>query len=383
MNRTQTQAWRELISPLAFASYAALAAVWLAGLPDLMKLGRWQSVLAFGALTAFTAAWMHGLTCAVRERPWINDLRLGVMAVAAFIALMLGPAAPTPILLILLACGLAERFDGRALVAVLVAVNLALLAVFVFAWGAGLRMSLLVALTYGAFQAFAVLVLRAAHKAEAMADELREVNASLLATRSLLDESARDAERLRLSRELHDVAGHKLTALKLNLRALSRDPAVGRRRELEVASTLADELLGDLRAVVRQLRQHDGLDMGESLRRLAEPLPRPRVEIEIGADARVRDADQAETLLRVAQEGLTNAARHGGAAHAWLRLCRQDGALELSVEDDGNVRWPLKPGHGLTGMRERLERLGGKLDFTSSARGGLRLSARLPVEVPA
>jgi signal transduction histidine kinase len=383
MSQVQSPARRELLSPLAFASYAALAAVWIAGLPALMQLGRWQGALAVAALTAFTATWMHGLTCEARERPWVNDLRLIIMAISAFTALTLGPAAPTPILLILLACGLAERLDGRALAAVLLAVNLALFGVFLLVWGSSLRMALLVALTYGSFQAFAVLVLRAARKAEAMADELREVNASLLATRSLLDESARDAERLRLSRELHDVAGHKLTALKLNLRALARDSAVGERREFQVASTLADELLGDLRAVVRQLRQHDGLDMGESLRRLAEPLPRPRVAIEVDADARVRDADQAETLLRVAQEGLTNAARHGGAAHAWLRLRRQDGLLELSVEDDGSVRWPLRPGNGLTGMRERLARLGGELECAPSTRGGLRLSARLPADAPA
>lgn len=381
MNPTLSAAWRELLSPLAFASYAALAAVWIAGLPALMQRGDSQGALAIAALSAFTAAWVHGLACEARSSRRGNDLRLLVMTIGAFTVLTLGPAAPTPILLILLACGLAERFDGRALLALLLTINLALCAVFLLIWGSSLRLALLGALTYGSFQAFAVLVLRAARKAEAMADELREVNASLLATRSLLDESARDAERLRLSRELHDVAGHKLTALKLNLRALARDPAVGERRELEVASTLANELLEDLRAVVRQLRQHDGLDMGESLRRLAEPLPRPKVAIEVDTDARVRDADQAETLLRVAQEGLTNAARHGGARHAWLRLCRQDGSLELSVEDDGSVRWPLKPGNGLTGMRERLERLGGELDCAPSSRGGLRLSARLPAEV--
>ncbi|HRQ64924.1 MAG TPA: histidine kinase [Xanthomonadaceae bacterium] len=382
MTRPLTPAWRELVSPLALASYAALAAVWLGSLPALIQQGRWAGTGAGVALAGFTAAWVIGLLCEVKARSRLNDVLLAIMTVSAFAVLSLGSAAPSPILLILLACALAERFDGRVLVAGLVAMNLALLAIFMLIWGSSLRFALLGALTYGAFQAFAVLVLRAAQRAEAMADELREVNASLLATRSLLDESARDAERLRLSRELHDVAGHKLTALKLNLRALSRDPAIGDRRELEVASTLAGELLDDLRAVVRQLRQHDGLDMGESLRRLAEPLPRPKVAIDVGVDARVRDADQAETLLRVAQEGLTNAARHGGATHAWLSLSRCNGALELSVEDDGRVRWPLTPGTGLTGMRERVERLGGALDYAPSSHGGLRLSARLPLEAP-
>ena len=88
----------------------------------------------------------------------------------------------------------------------------------------------------------------------------KQTNAHLLATRSLLEESARDHERLRLARELHDVAGHKLTALKLNLTALERSGDARRANLDQRASQLATELLDDIRGVVAQIRQHDGLD---------------------------------------------------------------------------------------------------------------------------
>ncbi|MEL2266475.1 histidine kinase, partial [Klebsiella pneumoniae] len=81
-------------------------------------------------------------------------------------------------------------------------------------------------------------------------DDLARVNADLLATRALLADSARDAERLRLARELHDVAGHKLTAMRLNLRALAADPVLAGREGLVLAEQLSGELLADIRQVV-------------------------------------------------------------------------------------------------------------------------------------
>lgn len=94
-------------------------------------------------------------------------------------------------------------------------------------------------------------------------------------------------------------------------------------------------------------------------------------------------AEQAEVLLRVAQEALTNAARHGAARMAWLRLDSTGAGIKLRVDDDGRVQWPLSPGNGLTGMRERVEALGGSLEVGPSTRGGLSLQVTLPRELPA
>jgi signal transduction histidine kinase len=232
--------------------------------------------------------------------------------------------------------------------------------------------------TYIGFQIFAAVAAHAVRRASETADELRQVNAHLLATRSLLAESARDGERLRLSRELHDVSGHKLTALKLNLAVMANDTALSNHKELATARSLVDELLREIRGVVAQLRTHDGIDLREAMTRLAEPLPFSHVHVQVDDDARVDDAECAATLVRLAQEGLTNAAKHASPQNVWLKLTRDRDSVQLVVEDDGHLSNPVRPGHGLIGMRERVAALGGELEIGTGTLGGLRLCARLP-----
>jgi len=228
------------------------------------------------------------------------------------------------------------------------------------------------------FQAFAALTARYATMAQRARDEVVQVNAELLATRALLDESARSEERLKLSRELHDVAGHKLTALKLNLARLGRDPAFADRDEITVSMQLAHELLGDIRSVVGELRKHDGIDLRAALEAMTEQIPGPRFRIEVEPESRIDAVQLAETLLRCAQEGITNALRHGRPSEVTVWCGRRDGAIELHVRDDGAARPRIRFGHGLTGMRERLEALGGSLRVAPAPDRGVELIARVP-----
>jgi signal transduction histidine kinase len=225
---------------------------------------------------------------------------------------------------------------------------------------------------------FAALTAWYARRAEETASVLRETNAHLLATRSLLEESARDHERLRLARELHDVAGHKLTALKLNLTALERSDS-GAHPQIKVASQLATELLDDIRGVVAQIRQHDGLDLRQALMQLIAHLPSPRIHLDVGADARVDNVAQAETLLRVVQEALTNIVRHAHADNAWIELRRDGDVVRLSIRDDGRGIVPLREGFGLEGMRERLALVGGSLEVSQAGGGGVALNITAPL----
>jgi signal transduction histidine kinase len=183
----------------------------------------------------------------------------------------------------------------------------------------------------------------------------------------------RSEERLHLSRELHDAVGHKLTALKLQLRARkAADPT------LAECERLADEVLTEVRGVVSALRQHDGIDLEQALTALVPALPHPQVRLELAPAARAAGLAQAQALLRCAQEGLTNALRHSGAAHVAIRLAADAQGIALSIEDDGRAQRAPAPGNGLRGMRERLEALGGKLEIGVAEGGGLRLRAWLP-----
>jgi len=228
------------------------------------------------------------------------------------------------------------------------------------------------------FQSLAAICVLYARSAEESRDALARVNADLLATRALLADSARDAERLRVARELHDVAGHKLTAMRLNLRALAADPALAGHEGIAVAERLSGELLGDIRQVVQSLRDDRGLDLVTALRALAAPFPRPALQPTIAADVRVTDPAVAELVLRLAQEALTNAARHAGAERVWLRIDNEDGGLRIDICDDGQCNERLREGNGIAGMRERLALLAGTLEIGRTPAGGLRLVARLP-----
>ena len=262
----------------------------------------------------------------------------------------------------------------RAMLAV-VAADVALYLVFVAQEHSA---PLVVTLLNVGFQIFAALCAHYAHSAEQARDRLARVNADLLATRALLADSARDAERLRVARELHDVAGHKLTALTLNLRALATDPQLGAREDVRVSQQLARELLGDLRGVVQALRDARGLDLGTALRALAAPLPRPALRLEIDDDVQVADPGVAEAILRLVQEALTNSARHADADVVRVRLSRDGGAIAVHIEDDGRVRGAIREGNGLAGMRERITALHGEFNLGTGARGALRIDARLP-----
>lgn len=373
-----------LLDPLALAAYVAWAAVWVGTGAILARQDPAALLPARLLMLGFLAAFIVALRDQDTRPRWRFDLALLGQLGCSLGLLWLGAGSGTaPVLLVLLAAMLAARFRALPLLLVLAGVNLVVAVIMRWQWQADWGWIATSLAGYASFQAFAALLMRSANRAEAASEALRAVNADLLATRSLLAESARDSERLRLSRELHDVAGHKLTALKLNLRQLQREPALEGNAALQTSATLADELLDDLRAVVRELRRHDGLDLGEALRQLAAPLPRPRVQVQVDEDARAPDAARAEALLWVAQEALTNAARHSGARQAWLHLAREPAGLRLSVEDDGRVQWPPAPGNGLRGMRERLVALGGELVLANSPHGGLKVMATLPQEIDA
>ena len=166
-----------------------------------------------------------------------------------------------------------------------------------------------------------------------------------------------------------------LTAYRLSGQQL----ALAGNAQVDLCAKLADELLGDIRAVVQQMRLHDGVQLRELIERLAAPFPKPRLRLDMEAGLRVASFEQAEAVLRTVQEALTNAARHGGAENLWLTVHRDNERLRLELRDDGRGgAGELRFGNGLNGMRERLEAVGGGVSASRAAGGGMQLSAWLP-----
>jgi signal transduction histidine kinase len=316
-------------------------------------------------------AWLRG-----DWRPYALLILQAAAALGLCIIWRRNDAVPVLTIIVVAECALLLR--ASALIASAIVLNAALWWVFNSIWREERPAADL--LIYVGFQIFAAVTAWYARRAKEAVTALRETNAHLLATRSLLEESARDHERLRLARELHDVAGHKLTALKLNLAMLERNCETGLVPPVQVASRLATELLDDIRGVVAQLRLHDGMDLRDALTEIVAPFPQPlQIHLDVSDSARLDSVAQAEALLRAAQEALTNIARHSNAGNAWVRLWRDGGTIRLHVCDDGHGAAELRESNGLRGMRERLGALGGSLQVSRAAAGGVTLDVTLPL----
>ena len=235
------------------------------------------------------------------------------------------------------------------------------------------------------YLANSVIVFVASEVARQQADareDQRRLNSELRATRALLAESSRISERMRIARDLHDLVGHHLTALSLNLEVAGHlvvNPAAS--DHVTRARSTANQLLTDVREVVSELRDDEGIQLTDALRDLTEGVPGLTVHLELPPRFAVGDSRRAQVLLRCTQEIITNAVRHARARHLWL--CFEEnagGMLVLKAHDDGCGALEVKPGNGLRGMRERLAEVGGQLAIHAQRNQGFSLEASLPME---
>jgi len=212
-------------------------------------------------------------------------------------------------------------------------------------------------------------------------DELRKVNSELRATQALLAENTRIAERVRIARELHDLVGHHLTALTLNLEVATHlvdDKAL---EHVQQAHSLAKLLLVDVRQVVSDMRDDDKVELAEALRTLVEGVPEPHIHLDLPTELSMTDPLRAQVMLRCAQEMVTNSLRHAQAKNLWISLVHDENGVAMIARDDGRGTDAVEVGNGLKGMTERLRQLGGELRIESSAGAGFSLHAWIPVEV--
>jgi PAS domain S-box-containing protein len=222
-------------------------------------------------------------------------------------------------------------------------------------------------------------------KLEQSEKDLRDLTAHL--------DTVREEERANMARNLHDDLGQTLTALKMDLRALRRRVAQGRKMSpasLDAADQFVDALLATGRRVVSELRAPplEGLGLRESLEsQAAEFVQRSGAHCDVTctpADLRVDDRT-ALLLYRILQESLTNVARHAAATAVTVTLRAGQDDLVLLVEDNGRGLSPkpaAKKQFGIIGMRERARALGGRFEIRGGARGGTVVEVVVPAPVP-
>ncbi len=215
---------------------------------------------------------------------------------------------------------------------------------------------------------------------------LREVAARAL--------HAAEEERRRIALELHDETSQRLAAILLRLRVLRSAQDDHRRDTLieELREELADILEGT-RRYARGLRPPalDELGFGPAIESHARSVAETSgvdVDVRIGNGSREALAPEAElALYRIAQEGLSNVARHAEADHAWVRIEWTDAAVVATIEDDGrgfdvaDVMAAEDRGLGLFGMHERADYLGGYVEVESEPGSGTLVRATIPLRM--
>ncbi len=203
---------------------------------------------------------------------------------------------------------------------------------------------------------------------------LQVMLAERLSAEQLQAEQLRYSERTLMARELHDVVGHHLTALNMQLQLggalLQRHKTEGASQAVEKARECAAQLLADVRAAVSQQRSSQRIDLSAALHALAEGIALIRIELDIAPGARDLSPRVAHALLRCVQEAVTNSVRHAQASRVRITLSVDEMAdigaamsphIRVSIDDDGKGAPRLNPGNGLQGMAERMAELGGRM----------------------
>lgn len=258
--------------------------------------------------------------------------------------------------------------------AVLIVCNTVVLAVSAWLQGSAAGTVVVVAGLYFLLQAGAALSSMTLLREQQMRRELAAAHIEMQATTALLASQSRAAERLRISRDVHDSIGHHLTVLSIELEAAKHSAEPEVHDHVARASDVAREVLRDLRETVDNLRdESDSLE--GALRPMLESLPDVAVDLDIDPEVQL-DAIAHVAVVRAVQEAATNTLRHADATTLQVELISDAEGVVLSVCDNGRGSKDVVAGNGIRGLRERFEALGGTVDLDGS--NGFSVTARIP-----
>ena len=209
----------------------------------------------------------------------------------------------------------------------------------------------------------------------------RGLIATVIELRSARAEVARLAiadERLRISRDVHDILGHSLSVIALKAqvarRLMTTDPEAAADAMGDVES-VARESLAEVRGMVTAYRQRS---LADELQGARDVLDAAGIAFEVTRDSAVPPAPVDSLLAWTVREGVTNVLRHSRAHHCEISLSASNGGFTVAIVDDGVGGVASAGGSGLHGLRERVGAAGGRLEAGPGDRGGFRLQAYVP-----
>jgi len=340
-------------TPFAYLIYLAYYVV----VPFFSRTPAWYRVLTVAATLVALGLYFAGY--------WFRDRRV-LWIVAAFTALGVGFIPSNPAASVFFVYGAAylgkvfepaEAYRYLAAILAVVGVQAVLVHLPPWSWIPAMLFTTLVG---------AVVIQQYSRK---------RLTERLLVAQDEAQHMAKVAERERIGRDLHDLLGHTLSVIVLKSELASRltatDPARAA-QEIRDVEQISREALSQVRAAVQGYRS--GIDRELAAARAA--LESAGVRIEASVEPPRLSPSQENVLAMALREAVTNVVRHAGATDCRLTLRRNAGWCELEVADNGRGG-AVQEGNGLTGMRQRVEALGGKLERDGSA--GMLLRVRVPV----
>lgn len=250
-------------------------------------------------------------------------------------------------------------------------IALPLFFVYTFYWGqSGVIINTFLFWTFNLFSL--VMVSTSLREKEArMQAEL--INRELKSTQVLLNEAVKQGERVRIARNIHDLLGHHLTALTINLQVASRKSEGDVKESIEQCHQLAKLLLSDVREAVSDIRDKSKLDLEGSIRSMLEKLPKLSLELNIDKHIQIDDIQVADAIIKAVQETITNTLKHAHGDTISVSVVYADSEftthkqLQVDIANDGKMPTTLKQGNGLMGIKERLSALKGSASFILDA----------------
>ena len=297
----------------------------------------------------------------------LNKVLLGLEIVTVLFLISFDKHNVAAILLVLIATQLPSMFTRKQ--GVLLMFSITFIHLYIV-YDGFLISSFFKVIIYFMLQIFGFSAIETILREEKAKEEMAAINQELLATRFMLKASSQKKERLRISRDLHDVIGHQLTALSLNLEVAKHKVSAEFKPMLQENLQLAKTLLTDVRQVVKEMRDEEQVDLVSSLENLINQLPNCQLKINSSVD--IHSLQLKQQLLFCLQEGISNALRHGKANHLTFNSEKSENSLVIELSDNGSgskVSSKVTYGSGLAGMNERLCDFSGKVELIATESG--------------
>ena len=313
----------------------------------------------------------------ITTKPMVQAGLLSVMLASAYGIMWFVPAGYLSILTIIWVAVLVNFVSIRTTIVITLVVLISWF--WLFSWRWDFNNIWFSAALYGAFHFFSILMAHQTREAMRAKEQLEQMNRELVTSQELVKQASRQQERTRIARDLHDLIGHHLTALIINLEVAKHQSTGAALQQVNQSHALAKLLLSDVRDAITEIRANESIDIKALIDLWCSYIPTISIHTEIDERITWQDFTITETLSFCILEALTNSMRHANSTEVTIVIRQHQQRLLITIDDNGQTTGEIKFGNGLNGMLERIESVSGTL-HADHVDGHFRLTIELPIE---